>query len=257
MMIHPTAIIDPTAKLADGVEIGAYAYIGPDVEIGSGSKIAHHASIDRLTSIGADCQVWPFASLGTAPQDIKYKGEPTTLKIGDRVMIREFATVNRGTPDGGGQTLVGDGCMLMAYSHVAHDCHLGRNVIMANCANLAGHVTLEDRCSIGGLVAVHQFTRIGTFCFVGGASAVSKDLPPYTLCEGNRATTHGLNVIGLKRAGFSEEAIEALKQAYRLIFRTRTPINDALDQVRAQVPQTPEVRHLIEFIENSARGVAR
>lgn len=257
MSIHSTAIVDPSAKLADDVEVGAYAFIGPDVAIGSGSKIAHHASVERLTSIGSGCLISPYASLGADPQDLKYHGEPTTLEIGDNTQIREFVTVNRGTPEGGGVTRVGSDCLLMAYSHVAHDCQLGHHVILANCATLGGHVTLEERCNIGGLVAVHQFTRIGTYCFVGGASGVSKDLPPYTLCEGNRAISHGLNVIGLKRAGFSDQAIEALKRAYRIIFRTRTPLAEALAQVRAEVPQTPEVKRMLEFVEGSARGVAR
>ncbi|ADK85470.1 acyl-(acyl-carrier-protein)--UDP-N-acetylglucosa mineO-acyltransferase [Desulfarculus baarsii DSM 2075] len=257
MTIHPTAIVDPSAKLGQGVEVGAYAFIGPHVEIGDGSKIQHHASVDRLTRLGAGCMVAPFAALGGDPQDLKYHGEPTTLETGDNCLFREFVTVNRGTGEGGGVTRIGNNCLLMAYAHVAHDCQIGDNVVMANCATLGGHVTLEDRCNIGGLVAVHQFTRIGTFCFVGGASGVSKDLPPYTLCEGNRAISHGLNVIGLKRAGFADEAIETLKQAYRIIFRTRTPLADALAQVRAEVPQTAEVRRMLEFIESSKRGVSR
>lgn len=257
MKIHPTALVDTSAKVADDVEIGAYSFIGPDVEIGSGCQIGHHVNIERLTKIGQGTRIWPFASLGTDPQDLKYSGEPTRLEIGERVRIREFVTVNRGTEEGGGVTRVGDHNLLMAYAHVAHDCQLGRHVIMANCANLAGHVTLEDHCGIGGLVAVHQFTRIGCYCFVGGMSGVSQDMPPYTLCEGNRAKSHGLNIVGLKRAGFSEETLAALKQAYRIIFRSHVPLKKALAQVREEVQPLPEVVHLLEFIESSERGVAR
>ena len=257
MKIHPTAVVDNSALVADDAQIGPYSFIGPDVEIGPGCEIAHHVNIERLTKIGKGTRIWPFASLGSDPQDLKYSGAPTTLEIGEQVSIREFVTVNRGTEEGGGVTRVGDHSLLMAYAHVAHDCQLGRHVIMANCANLAGHVTLEDNCGIGGLVAVHQFTRIGCYCFVGGMSGVAQDMPPYTLCEGNRAKSHGLNVIGLKRAGFSEETLSALKQAYRIIFRSRTPLKKALAQVREEAPLVPEVLHLLEFIESSERGVAR
>jgi UDP-N-acetylglucosamine acyltransferase len=257
MNIHPTALVDPGAKLADDVTIGAYAYVGPNVELGPGCVIDHHANVEKLTTMGAGTRVWPFASVGGDPQDLKYQGGDTRLIIGQNVRIREFATLNRGTEDGGGVTTVGDDCLLMAYSHVAHDCHLGRRVILANSSNLAGHVTMEEFTSLGGLVAVHQFTRIGAYCYVGGQSAVVKDLPPYTLCEGNRAVSHGLNLIGLKRAGFSAETIEALKAAYRIIFRTRTPLRQALEEVKREVPELPEVKRLIEFIEGSQRGVAR
>jgi len=257
MTVHPTALVDSKAQLAEDVEIGAYSFIGPEVEIGPGCRIAHHVNIERLTKIGAGTRIWPFASLGTDPQDLKYGGEPTRLEIGGQVRIREFVTVNRGTVGGGGITRVGDGSLLMAYAHVAHDCHVGRQVVMANCVNLGGHVTLEDHCALGGLVAVHQFARIGSYCFVGGMSGVAQDLPPYTLCEGNRAKSHGLNLVGLKRAGFTEETISALKQAYRIIFRNHTPIHKAVAQVRSEVPLLPEVEHLLTFIESSQRGVAR
>jgi len=257
MPIHPTAVVDPSARVAPEAEVGAYAYIGPGVEIALDVWIGHHANIHRDTTIGAGCQIWPMASVGTDPQDLKYQGEPTSLEIGPEVVVREFATVNRGTAEGGGVTRVGQGCLLMAYSHVAHDCQLGKNVVMANSVNLAGHVSIEDNANLGGLVAVHQFSRIGTRCFVGGLSGAVLDLPPYTLCEGNRAKPHGLNLIGLKRAGFSPETIDALKLAYRLIFRTRTPLTKAIAEVREQAPDLPEVRHLLEFIESSERGVAR
>lgn len=257
MSIHPTAVVDQTARLADDVEVGAYAHIGPGVELGPGCRIDHHANVERWTRMGAGCRVWPFASVGGDAQDLKYAGEETWLEIGEGTQIREFVTVNRGTGHGGGTTRVGAHCLLMAYSHVAHDCQLGDHVIMANGATLAGHVTLEDRVSLGGLTAVHQFTRIGRHCFVGGLSGVAMDLPPFCLCEGNRAKAHGLNVVGLKRAGFSAETMEALKQAYRIVFRSRTPLAQALDKVRAEVPDLPEVRHLLNFIATSERGVSR
>lgn len=257
MSIHPTALVDSSARIAEDAEVKAYAVIGPGVEIASGCVIDHHVNIERDTSIGEGTRIWPMASVGSDPQDLKYKGEQTRLEIGARVRIREFATVNRGSGDGGGVTRVGDDCMLMAYSHVAHDCHLGQRVIMANSVNLAGHVTIEDYASLGGMVAVHQFVRIGTHCFVGGLSGVAQDLPPYTLCEGARAKTHGLNSIGLKRAGFDSEAIEAIKKAYRVIFRSNTPIKKAIAQAREEAPDTPEVAHFLEFIEASERGVPR
>ncbi len=257
MQIHPTAVVDPSARIGQGTEIGAYAYVGPQVVIGDNCRIFHHANIEKMTTIGEGSRIWPFASVGGDPQDLKYQGEPTRLEVGRNVMIREFATLNRGTEEGGGVTRVGDDCLLMAYSHVAHDCQLGRGVILANSATLAGHITVEDHVSIGGLVAIHQFCRIGRHCFVGGLSGVAQDLPPFTLCEGNRAKSRGLNLVGLKRAGFSAQSIEALKQAYRIIFRTRTPLKQALEQVRQEVPQLPEVVHLLDFFKDSQRGVAR
>ncbi|MCF8065583.1 MAG: acyl-ACP--UDP-N-acetylglucosamine O-acyltransferase [Desulfarculaceae bacterium] len=257
MEIHPTAVVHESAQLAPEVQVGAYAHIGPEVSIGPGTRVDHHASIECLTTIGADCHIWPFVSIGTDPQDLKFGGERTTLQIGDRVQIREFVTVNRGTGEGGGVTRVGDECLLMAYSHVAHDCQLGQRVIMANAATLGGHVHVEDFANIGGLVAIHQFTRIGTRAFIGGMSGVAQDQPPYCLCEGNRCKPHGINVIGLRRAGLATETIEALKSAYRIIFRTHTRIKKAMEQVRAEVPGVPEVDHLLDFIASSERGVAR
>lgn len=257
MSIHPTALVDDSARLADDAEVGAYTVIGPGVEIASGCVIDHHVNIERDTSIGEGTRIWPMASVGSDPQDLKYKGEQTRLEIGARVRIREFATVNRGSGDGGGVTRVGDDCLLMAYSHVAHDCQLGRRVIMANAVNLAGHVIIEDFASLGGMVAVHQFVHIGSHCFVGGLSGVAQDLPPFTLCEGARAKTHGLNTIGLKRAGFTNETLEALKKAYRIIFRSTTPLRKAIAQAREEAPDLPEVAHFLEFIEASQRGVPR
>jgi UDP-N-acetylglucosamine acyltransferase len=257
MSIHPTALVDPTARLGVDVEVGAYAFIGPQVEIGDGALIEHHANIAGHTTLGKGCRLWPYASLGGEPQDLKFQGEETRLQIGDHCQIREFVTMNRGTHHGGGVTRVGGNCFFMSYSHVAHDCQIGDHVVMANSATLAGHVSLGDHVSLGGLTAVHQFTRIGAWCFVGGLSGVAQDLPPFTLCEGNRAKSHGLNIVGLKRAGFAPETLEALKLAYRIIFRSRTPLQQALSQVRGEVPDIPEVRQLLDFIATSERGVAR
>ena len=257
MKIHATAMVDPAAELAEGVEVGAYSFIGPGVKIGPDTVIDHHVNIYRDTAIGAGGRFWPFCSVGTDPQDLKYDGEPTFLEIGNSVQVREFVTINRGTGHGGGTTRIGDSCLFMSYSHVAHDCQLGDNVIMANSATLAGHVEVESDVGIGGLVAVHQFTRIGTRCFVGGMSGVAQDLAPYTLCEGNRAKSRAINLIGLRRAGYPNESLNALKAAFKIIFRTRTPLQQAIDQVKEEVAQTEEVKRLISFIESSERGVAR
>lgn len=257
MQIHPTAMVDPSASIGEGCRIGAYAFIGPEVVLGPDCQIDHHASVAAYTTIGRGGHLWPFAAVGGEPQDLKFEGERSELIIGENVRVREFATLNRGTRHGGGVTRIGNNCMFMAYSHVAHDCQIGDHVVMANGVALAGHVIIEDHVGVGGLVAVHQFTRIGRYCFVGGTSGVAQDLPPFCLCEGNRAKTHGLNTVGLKRAGFSEETLAALKKAYAIVFRTRTPIAKALAQVEAEVPDLPEVRHFVSFIRASERGVAR
>ncbi len=257
MTIHPDAKVDPSARLATDVTVGPYAFIGPGVELSPGCLVEHHASISRDTKLGPGCRLWPYASVGSDPQDLKYKGEQTFLEVGAGVQFREFVTVNRGSGHGGGLTRVGDNCLLMAYSHVAHDCRLGREVILANAVTLAGHVEVEDYAQLGGMAAVHQFVRIGRYCFVGGMAGVSRDLAPFTICDGNRALPKGLNKVGLKRAGFSQEALQSLGQAFRLIFRTRTPLARALAQVRKEVAPCPEVEQMLRFIESSQRGVAR
>ncbi|MFH1059477.1 MAG: acyl-ACP--UDP-N-acetylglucosamine O-acyltransferase [Pseudomonadota bacterium] len=257
MQIHPTAVVDESAVIGQGAVIGPYAVIGAEVVIGPNCRIDHHVNVGAYTTIGEGTRIWPLASVGTEPQDLKFQGEKSQLVIGKNVQVREFVTMNRGTHHGGGVTRVGDNCLFMAYSHVAHDCQIGDHVIMANSATLAGHITIEDHVGLGGLVAVHQFTRIGRYSFIGGLSGVALDLPPFCLCEGNRAKTHGLNLIGLKRAGFGPESLEALKLAYKIIFRTRTPLAKALIQVEAEVEQTPEVRHMVDFIRASERGVSR
>ena len=260
-MIHKTAIIDPGAALGNGVEVGPYAVIGPKVTIGDGCVIGGHAIVESHVRMGAGTRVSPFASIGAPPQDLKFKGEETWVEIGEGTTIREYVTVNRGTVGGGGVTRVGSRVLLMAYCHVAHDCHVGDRVIMANAATLAGHITVEDGAFIGGLVGVHQFVRIGSLAIVGALSGVPLDIPPYVKAVVGRAVKgtglFGLNTIALKRNGFSEETISGLKKAYRLLFRSGLPMSEALARVEAGLPQSPEVRHLVEFIRASERGVQR
>lgn len=256
-MIHPTAIIDPTATLAADVEVAAYAIIGPHVSIGAGSRVGAHAVIDSWTDIGRDNQIFQFASVGAPPQDLKYAGEETHLKIGDRNRIREFATLHRGTRDGGGETVVGSDCLFMAYSHVAHDCIVHDHVILANGATLAGHVEVEDNAILGGLAAIHQFCRIGCHTMISGGAMVSQDIPPFTVAQGDRAKTMGLNLIGLKRRGFDEAGLRTLKQAYRLIFRAGLRLEEALQRIDAELETDPHLDHFVTFIKSSQRGIAR
>ena len=260
-MIHPTAIIDPGAELAKSVSIGPFTIIGPKVFIGEGSSIGSHVVIESHARLGRNCHVSSFASIGAPPQDLKFKGEDTWVEIGDDVIVREYATINRGTITGIGTTRVGNNSMIMAYVHIAHDCQVGKRVIMANAATLAGHVDIEDGASIGGLSAVHQFVRIGTLAIVGGMSGISQDVPPFVKAvaarQGRNRSLFGLNVIGLQRAGMSPETISTLKKAYRVIFRSEIPLKEAVDKAETEVEQIPEVRKLIEFIRSSKRGVLR
>ncbi len=256
-MIHPTSIIHPGAKLADNVTIGPYSVVGEHVVIGAGTVVASHVVIEGWTEIGCDNQVFQFSSIGAAPQDLKYSGQKTYLKIGDRNRIREFTTLNRGTAEGGGVTRVGNDNLFMAYSHVAHDCIINDHVILANGATLAGHVEIESATILGGLSAVHQFTRIGCHAMISGGSMVNQDIPPYTVAQGDRAKTVGLNLIGLKRRDFSEETIRGIKKAYRLIFRSGLRLEEALLKASEEIQTTPELDHFIDFIKNSQRGIAR
>ena len=255
--IHPTAIIDPTAELHETVSVGPYSIIAGSVIIDSGTQIGSHVFIDQYTRIGKDCQIFPFTSIGTAPQDKKFKGEKTELVIGDENVIREYATINRGTPDGGGVTRIGNQNLLLAYIHIAHDCHLGNGITMVNVATLGGHVTLEDYSVIGGLAAVHQFVRIGAHAYVGGKTGVSQDIPPFVLASGERAKLFGLNIVGLKRHNFSNEAIQALKKAYQTVIRSHLTIQEAMIRVEKEVPVFPEVQQFLEFVRNSKRGIPR
>lgn len=256
-MIHTTAIIDQKAKIDSNVKIGPYSIIGKDVFIGSGTVIGPHVVIEPYVSIGSDCKIFQFAAIGAVPQSLKFKGEKTCVKIGQGTVVREFATIHRGTEFGGGVTEVGKESFLMAYSHIAHDCKIGQNVVLSNGATLAGHITIGDHAIIGGLVAIHQFVRIGDYALVGGKSAVVKDIPPYVIASGDRAKLHGLNSIGLKRHGFSKSRLSLLKRAYRIIFRIGLTLNEAIERVTAEVEQSPEVAGFVDFIKSSQRGITR
>lgn len=256
-MIHPTAIIDSKADIDSNVDVGPYSIVGANVQIGSGTVIGPHVVIQPHVEIGPDCHIFQFASIGAVPQALKFQGEETYVKIGRGTVIREFVTVNRGTGFGGEITEVGEENLLMAYVHIAHDCKTGRKVILANNATLAGHIVIEDFVTVGGLVAIHQFVRIGKYAYVGGKSAVVKDIPPYVIAAGDRAKLHGLNNVGLKRHGFSQETLSSLKKAYRIIFRIGLTLNEAIERVKAEVEQVPEVNDLIRFIKSSERGITR
>ena len=256
-MIHPTALVSPKAQIGSDVEIGPYTIIGDHVTIGSDAVIGPHVTIDPFVEIGPECHIFQFASIGALPQALKFQGEETHVKIGRKTVVREFTTINRGTGFGGGLTEVGEENLLMAYTHIAHDCKTGRGVILANNATLAGHITIEDYATIGGLTALHQFVRIGKHAYIGGKSAVVKDVPPFVIAAGDRAKLHGLNRVGLKRHGFSDDAIAMLKKTYRLIFRIGLTLNEAIERVRAEVDQTPEVDYFLDFIKASERGMTR
>lgn len=256
-MIHPTAVIHAGARLADTVRVGPYAVIGEHVVIGSGTTVASHVVIEGWTELGCDNQIYQFSSIGAAPQDLKYAGQQTYLKIGDRNRIREFTTLNRGTAEGGGLTSVGNDNLFMAYSHVAHDCIVHDHAILANGATLAGHVEVESAAILGGLTAVHQFCRIGCQSMISGGAMVNQDIPPYTVAQGDRAKTVGLNLIGLKRRGMSEETIRGIKKAYRLVFRSDLRLEDALQKITEEIDLSPELDHFVAFIKASQRGIAR
>lgn len=257
-MIHPTAVVDSRAEIDSDVEIGPYAVIARDVQIHAGTIIGSHVTIDQDTTIASDCKIFQHAAIGAVPQALKYQGEKTFLRIGRGTTIREFVTIHRGTAFGGGLTEIGEENFLMAYTHIAHDCFTGRKVVFANAASLGGHIKVGDCATLGAFVAVHQFARVGNYAFVGAMSGVSKDIPPYVLASGSpRAKLHGLNVIGLKRHDFSRDTIVALKRAYRILFRFGLTLNEAIERVKAEVDQLPEVVSLLEFIKSSERGVTR
>jgi UDP-N-acetylglucosamine acyltransferase len=252
--IHPTAIVDPAAELGPDVEIGPWAIVGPKCTVGARSVLAPRALLERNVRLGADCRVGTGSILGGDPQDLKYRGEETWVEIGDGSAVREYATINRGTAESG-STTVGRKCLVMAYVHLAHDCHLGNEVILANLAQLAGHVKVGDGVIIGGMSAVHQFVKIGAYAFIGGMSRVSKDVPPFVKAVGSPLRSYGLNSVGLVRRGFSSEAVRALKQTYALFFRSELNVSQALARARAELPPLPEVELFLRFVENSERGV--
>lgn len=255
--IDKTALIDPDAELASDVEVGPYTIIGAGVRIGKGTRIGAHAVIEGRTTIGEGNTIFQFATVGSVPQDLKYKGEPSELIIGNDNTIREFASLNPGTEGGGMVTRIGNRNLLMMYCHIAHDCILGSYNIIANGATLGGHVVIEDHVIVGGLVGIHQFARIGTGAILGAGSMVSKDVPPFCNATGDRARLRGLNLEGLKRRGFGKEQIEALKKTYRIIFQSKLKTRDALEKVRQEVSPSPEIDKLVSFIANSQRGVSR
>jgi UDP-N-acetylglucosamine acyltransferase len=252
--IHPSAIISPTAQIGEGVEIGAFAMVGDGCILGDGCVIAPRATLERNVTLGTGVQVGIGSVIGGDPQDLKFQGEHTTVEIGDGTVIREYSTINRGTAESL-KTTVGRNCFIMTYVHLAHDCHLGDGVIISNGTQLAGHVTVEDRAIISGLVAVHQFVRIGAYSFIGGCSRVPKDIPPYLKAVGNPVKLYGLNSVGLQRANFDPPVLRELKRAYRLFFRSELNVTQALERAHQELELFPEVRHFLSFVDNSGRGV--
>ncbi len=255
-MIHPQAIVDPGARIGKGVQIGAFSVVGAGVEIGDDTWIGPHVVISGPTRIGRENRIYQFCSIGEGPQHLGYKNEPTRLEIGDRNIIREYCTFNRGTVGGGGITSLGHDNFIMAYCHVAHDCHVGNRTIFANGTSLAGHVTVGDQVIFGGFTMIHQFCRVGAHAMTGISTVTFKDIPPYLLVAGNTAVPHGLNVRGLKRRNFSEQSIEALRQAYKLVYKSGLRLSEATEQL-AQLAANPEVMHFLDFIIKSERGIVR
>lgn len=253
-MIHRTALIDPTAELGADVSVGPYCVVGPKVTVGDRCTISAHAVIERNTRVGEGVKIGYGTVIGNDPQDLKYKGEETWVEIGNGTIIREYSTINRGS-SATGKTTVGERCFLMTYVHVAHDCVIGNDVIIANSVQMAGHVTVNDRAIISGLVPIHQFVRIGTYSFVGGGSRVNQDVPPYTKAAGNPVHLYGLNSVGLQRAGFSPDVKLALKRAYRLVFNSELTVSQGIARARTELPQVVEVETFLAFIEGSQRGV--
>ena len=256
-MIDPRAVIAPSAQIAADVDIGPFTVIGPDVVIGARTWIGPHAVINGPSVIGTDNKIFQFASLGDAPQDKKYRGEPTRLEIGDRNVFREFVTVNRGTTHDQGVTRIGSDNLLMAYTHVAHDCRLGDKIVMSNCATLGGHVELGDWVIMGGLSAVHQHTKVGAHCFIANNAAVTRDVPPYVMAVGQPAEPHSVNAEGLKRRGFDAQQILNIKRAYRLLYRSKLKLADALEQLEQTAAEQPEIRPFVDFIRRSSRSIVR
>ncbi|MEW5758731.1 MAG: acyl-ACP--UDP-N-acetylglucosamine O-acyltransferase [Candidatus Omnitrophota bacterium] len=255
-MIDKTAIIHKKAYLAFGVSVGPYTVIGENVKIGPNTQIANSCTISGNTTIGANCKIFSCASIGSIPQDLKYNGEDTKLVIGDNNIFREFVTVNLGTIDKG-TTSIGNSNLFMAYSHVAHDCVIGSHCIIANVGTLAGHVEIEDRAVIGGLVAIHQFTRVGTMSIIGGCSKVVQDVPPYSVCDGHPTKVFNVNLVGLRRAGIKNEIIADLKKAFKILFFEGLNLSHAIEQVQSELPFHTEIKNLIEFVRNSKRGICK
>lgn len=255
--IHPTTIVSPRAQIGDDVEIGPYSFIGDHVSIGRGTRVGMHAVIEGYTTIGERCRIFTGAVIGSIPQDLKYRGEVSYLRIGNDNIIREYVTINPGTQGGGGQTTLGHENLIMAYVHIAHDCMIGNKSILANGATLAGHVHVADGSIIGGLAAIHQFTRIGKMAIIGGCSKVVQDVPPYSICDGHPALFRGLNIIGLERAGIATEVIRGLRQAYRYLYRMGLTREHALQKIVAEIPPLAEIQEVVQFVRISDRGICR
>lgn len=257
MSIHPQAIIDPKAKIADDVSVGPFSVIGADVEIGQGTWIAPHVVINGPTTIGRDNKIYQFASIGDAPQDKKYAGEATRLEIGDRNVIRECCTISRGTVQDVGVTRLGNDNWIMAYVHIAHDCQVGNHTIFANSATLAGHVIVEDFAILGGFTLVHQFCKVGSHCFTAMNSVISKDVPPYLMVSGHMAKPHGLNIEGLKRRGFSVDTLNVLRKAYKILYRSGKTLEQAIVEIQQLAPENEELRRFTGFLQSVTRGIVR
>jgi UDP-N-acetylglucosamine acyltransferase len=256
-MIDPRAVISPQAQIAADVEIGPFSVIGADVVIGAGTWVGPHVVINGPTRIGVNNKIFQFASLGDAPQDKKYQGEPTRLEIGDRNVFRESVTVNRGTILDQGVTLIGNDNLFMAYSHVAHDCRLGDQIVLANCATLGGHVEIGDWVTLGGLSAVHQYTKVGAYSFVAHSAAVTRDVPPYVMAVGRPAVPHSINTVGLQRRGFTPEQIQNIRRAYRLLYRSGLKLKAAVEELEKAAETQAEIRLFVEFIKRSERSIVR
>ncbi len=254
--VHPAAVVDPGAELGAGVEIGPFCVVGPNAKIGDGARLMSHVVIDGYTTIGAECTLFPFACIGTQTQDLKFRGAKTSVTIGDKTTLREYVTVNSSTNEGE-VTWVGSGCHIMAYAHIAHACSVGNGVIMANCATLAGDVTVEDKAIVGGLTAIHQFVRVGRHCILGGCSRITQDCPPFMMVAGNPAAVGGINSVGLKRNNFSEDVQRELKRAYKILYRSGLNVTQALAKIEEEVEPCEEIVALVSFIRESKRGVIR
>jgi UDP-N-acetylglucosamine acyltransferase len=255
-MIHPSAIVSPGAELASDADVGPYCVIGPHVKVGAGTRLHSHVVLDGWTTLGSGCNLFPFASIGTQTQDLKFRGGKTFVEIGDRTTLREYVTVNSGTHEGE-VTRVGSDCHIMAYCHVAHACRVGNGVIMANGASLAGEIIVEDQAGIGGMTGVHQFVKIGRLCFIGGMSRISKDCPPFMLIEGNPAEVRGINSVGMERRGITADATRRVKQAHQILFRQDLSTRQAVDKIKAEIEPCPEIEQLLTFINQSERGILK
>jgi len=256
-IIHPSAYVHPRAELASDVEVGPFAYVGESVRIGKGSKLLHHACVEGNTTLGENNEVGAYTVLGGKPQDLKYRGEPTRLEIGDRNQFRECVTANTGTITGGEVTKIGSDCLIMAYCHVAHDCVVGDHVVLANYTGLSGHVVIEDWAILSGMCGITQFLRVGKHAFVGGMTGIRKDVAPYVITVGDPSEVRGLNLVGLRRRGFDAERLKAVSEAYKIYFEQKLEKEQALAELERRFPDQPDVRYFINFARNSKHGIGR